>query len=199
MNPKILVTYATLSGSTVDVAKEIGAALGKKGVSVDVKNIAEVSTLSSYDAVVVGAPMILGWHRGIVNFIVQHQETLKNVPVAYFTTQLHLTELGETQVNGVPIYLDPKLAKPPGNPSKMNISEKQGTPASCVGPALEKAPLVKPISVGFFGGKLDYGTLKLLPKLFVKLIIRGVEGDYRNWEAIQVWANEIRPQLGKVQ
>jgi menaquinone-dependent protoporphyrinogen IX oxidase len=199
MNPKILVTYATLSGSTVDVAKEIGAALGKNGVSVDVKNIAEVSTLSSYDAVVVGAPMILGWHRGIVNFIVQHQDALKNVPVAYFTTQLHLTKLPETEVKGVPVFLDPRLAKPPANPNKMNISEKQGTPASCVGPALEKAPLVRPVSIGFFGGKLDYNALKLLPKLFVKLIIRGVEGDYRNWEAIQIWVNEIRPRLTKVQ
>ena len=59
------------------------------------------------------------------------------------------------------------------------MSEKQGTPASCVGPALEKATQVRPVSVGFFGGKLDYSTLKLLPKLFVKLVIRGVEGDYR--------------------
>jgi menaquinone-dependent protoporphyrinogen oxidase len=199
MDTKILVAYTTLSGSTVKVAKIIGDALGNNGVSVEVKNIADIHALSSYDAVVVGAPMILGWHRDIVSFIVQHQGALKNIPVAYFTTQLHLTKLGETQVNGVPIYLDPKLAKPPANPNKMNISEKQGTPASCVGPALERAPLVKPVSIGFFGGKLDYGTLKLLPKLFVKLIIRGVEGDYRNWDAIQAWVNEIRPQLVKVQ
>jgi menaquinone-dependent protoporphyrinogen IX oxidase len=142
--------------------------------------------------------MILGWHREMVEFIVQNQETLKNMPVAYFTTQLHLTKLSETEVSGIPIFLDSKLAKPPGNPDKMNISEKAGTPASCVGPALEKAPLVKPVSVGFFGGKLDYGTLKLLPKLFVKLIIRGVEGDYRNWEAVREWVDKIRPQLVKV-
>jgi len=77
----------------------------------------------------------------------------------------------------------------------MNISEKQGAPASCIGPALEKAPLVRPISVGFFGGKFDYSTLKFLPKLFVKLIIRGVAGDYRNWDAIRTWVDEIRPEL----
>lgn len=199
MNTNILVTYTTLSGSTVDVAKEIGNALSKNGVSVDVKNTAAVSSLSLYDAVVLGAPMILGWHRGIVNFIVQHQDTLKNVPVAYFTTQLHLTKMSTAEVKGIPIFLDPKLAKPPVNPNKMNISEKQGTPMSCVGPALEKAPLVRPVSIAFFGGKLDYGTLKILPKLFVKLIIRGVEGDYRNWDAIQAWVNEIGPRLTKVQ
>jgi menaquinone-dependent protoporphyrinogen IX oxidase len=65
--------------------------------------------------------------------------------------------------------------------------------------ALEKTPLVRPVSIGYFGGKLDYGTLKLLPKLFTKLIIRGVEGDYRNWDAIREWVEVIRPQLDKVQ
>ena len=94
---------------------------------------------------------------------------------------------------------DPQLAKAPANPDRMNIPEKHGTPASCVGPALEKAPLVKPVSIGFFGGELDYGTLKLLPKLFVKLIIRSAEGDYRNWNAVQEWVEIIRPQLKSVQ
>ena len=81
----------------------------------------------------------------------------------------------------------------------MNMSENLGTPASCVGSTLEKAPLVKPVSIGFFGGELDYGKLKLLPKLFVKFIIRGVEGDYRNWDAIREWVEVIRPQLEKAQ
>ena len=197
MNTNILVTCATVSGSTVDVAKAIGDELRQDDTTVDLQNIEDVKDLSPYDAIIVGAPMILGWHRDIVSFIVENQEALKDVPVAYFTTQLHLTKLPETAVNGVPIYLDPKLAKPPVNLDKMNISEKAGTPASCVGPALEKAPSVKPVGIGFFGGKLDYSTLKFLPKLFVKLIIRGVEGDYRNWDAVQAWVDEIRPKFVK--
>lgn len=197
MNTKILVAYATTSGSTVEVAKTIVDSLEQDGTSVDLKNIEDVKDLSSYGAAIVGAPMILGWHRDIVNFIVENQNALKQIPVAYFTTQLHLTKLPETELNGIPIFLDPKLAKSPSNPDKMNMSEKQGTPASCVGPALEKTPQVKPVSVGFFGGKLNYGTLKFLPKMFVKLIIRGVEGDYRNWDAIRVWVKEIHPKLVK--
>ena len=195
MNTKILVTYTTMSGSTVEVAKAVADGLGQDGIIVDLQPISQVKHISAYNAIVLGAPMILGWHRDMVNFITQNQEALNNVPVAYFTTQLHLTKLPETEVNGIPIYLDPKLAKPPANPGKMNISEKQGTPTSCVGPALEKAPKVRPVSVGFFGGKLDYSTLKLLPKLFVKLIIRGVEGDYRNWDAVRAWTDTIRPKL----
>jgi len=195
MDTKILVTYTSVSGSTVDVVKAIADELRQGDTTVDLQNIEDVKDLSPYDAIIVGAPMILGWHRDIVSFIIENQDSLREVPVAYFTTQLHLTKLPETNVSGVPIYLDPKLAKPPENLAKMNISEKQGTPTSCVGPALEKAPLVKPVSVGFFGGKLDYSTLKFLPKLFVKLIIRGIEGDYRNWDAISEWVDEIRPKL----
>ena len=198
MTPKILVAYATMSGSTAEIAKAVADGLGQNGNSVDSQPISLIADLSSYDAVVLGAPMILGWHRDMVNFIVENQDALKHVPVAYFTTQLHLTKLPKTEVSGIPIFLDPKLAKPPVNPEKMNISEKAGTPTSCVGPVLEKAPLVKPVSVGFFGGKLDYSTLKLLPRLFVKLIIRGIEGDYRNWDAVREWVNEIRPRLIKI-
>lgn len=197
MNTKILVAYATASGSTIEVAKAIADSLSQDGANVDLQNIKDIKDLSSYNAIIVGAPMILGWHRDIVSFNVENQDRFKQVPVAYFTTQMHLTKLLEMDVNGIPIFLDPKLAKSPSNPDKMNMSEKQDALASCVGPALEKAPLVKPISVGFFGGKLDYGTLKFLPKLFVKLIIRGVEGDYRNWDAVQAWVDEIRPKFVK--
>lgn len=199
MNKKILVTYATVSGSTAEVARAVADKLSQNGVTVDLQPISQVGQISSYDAVVLGAPMILEWHRDMVNFIMKNQEALKALPVAYFTTQLHLTKLPETEVNGVSIFLDPKLAKSPNYPNKMNISEKLGTPASCVGSTLRKAPMVKPVSIGFFGGELDYGKLKPLPKLFVKFIIRGVEGDFRNWDAIHEWVEVIRPQLQKAQ
>ncbi|MBN2115815.1 MAG: hypothetical protein JW730_04550 [Anaerolineales bacterium] len=199
MNKRILVTYATMSGSTVEVARTVAEGLTRDGITVDLQPISQVKDLSSYSAIVLGAPMILGWHRDVGNFIVQHQDVLARIPVACFTTQLHLTKLPETEVSGVPIFLDPMLAKPPINPDKMNISEKYGTPASCVGPALEKASRIRPVSIGFFGGRLDYSKLKLLPTLFVKLIIRAVEGDYRNWDAIREWVEIIRPRLEKAQ
>lgn len=186
-----------MSGSTVDVARAVADALSQIGDAVDLLPISQVEKISSYDAVVLGAPMILEWHHDMVKFIMKNQESLKDIPVAYFTTQLNLTKLPETKISGVPIFLDPKLAKSPNQSNKMNIVEKKGTPASCMGSTLKKAPMVKPVNIGFFGGELDYGKLKLLPKLFVKFIIRGDEGDYRNWDAIHEWAEAIRPQFEK--
>jgi menaquinone-dependent protoporphyrinogen oxidase len=195
MSNNILIVYATASGSTIKVAEAIRDELNQNGTSVDLRPVAEVTSLDGYDAVVVGAPMILGWHKEAVKFVEQHQQALGQVPVAYFFTSLHLTKPPEDNVNGIPIYCDPALAKAPNNPDKLSFPEKQGSPASCLSAALTKAPQVKPVSVGFFGGKLDYSRLSLLPKLFVKIIIRGEEGDYRNWEAIRAWAAGLRPML----
>jgi menaquinone-dependent protoporphyrinogen oxidase len=195
MSNKILVVYATFSGSTIEVAEAIRDELSQSGTSVDLRPLAEVTDLDGYDAVIVGAPMILGWHREAVKFVEQHQEALRQVPVAYFFTALHLTKPSENSLNGIPIYCDPALAKAPKNPNKLSFPEKQGAPASCLSSVLTKAPQVKPVSVGFFGGKLDYGQLSLWPKLFVKIIIRGEEGDYRNWEAIRAWATNLRAML----
>ena len=57
------------------------------------------------------------------------------------------------------------------------------------------APQVKPVGVGFFGGKLDYGSLNIFHMLFVMLIIQARPGDFRNWEAIRAWAASLRPAL----
>jgi menaquinone-dependent protoporphyrinogen oxidase len=57
---KVLVTYATNSGSTAEVAKAVMEELQKSGAQVDLLPIAKVGELASYSAVVLGAPMILG-------------------------------------------------------------------------------------------------------------------------------------------
>ena len=65
MQKAVLVAYASNAGSTADVAKAVGEELARDGARVDVRSISELSgaDVSGYDAVVVGAPMILGWHR----------------------------------------------------------------------------------------------------------------------------------------
>ena len=66
---KILVAYATNAGSTAEIAQAVGEELSKDGAQVDVRLIDEVTAVEGYDAVVVGAPMIMGWHRTAVKFV----------------------------------------------------------------------------------------------------------------------------------
>ena len=192
---KILVTFATESGSTREVAEEIGKTLRHNGTLVEVHPIRETRNLSAYDAVVVGGPMIMGWHREALQFIQAHQRVLSQKPVAYFVTALSLTRTAETSLDGIPIFQDPALAKPPKNPDRLSYKENYATVKNYLAPPLHKAPQVKPMSVGFFAGKLDYGKLNLLARLFVQFVVGGQPGDYRNWDGIRGWATELRQML----
>jgi len=193
---KILVAYTTNSGTTADVAQAIGEELGKDGVQVDVRRIEEVDSLDAYTAVVVGGPMIMGWHGTAVKFVKKHQQALSRVPVAYFLTAMSLTRTGETSVDGVPIYVDAMLAKAPKNAARLDFKERYATTTNYLRPVLKAAPSVKPVGVGFFGGRLDLYRLNLLQKLFCLLVIQAQPGDFRHWPVIREWAASLRPTLG---
>lgn len=192
---RILVAYTTKSGSTAEVAEAVGEVLRQDGAAVEVRPIAEVNGLDAYSAVVVGGPMILGWHPDAVTFLQKHQETLSRVPVACFMTALSLTRMPETHHNGFPVFQDPALAKPPKRADRLNFKERYSAVASYLKPVAEKAPQVKPVGVAFFAGKLDFGTLRLFDRLFVQFIVGAKPGDARNWDAIRAWAAGVRPAL----
>jgi menaquinone-dependent protoporphyrinogen IX oxidase len=44
------------------------------------------------------------------------------------------------------------------------------------------------VSLGVFGGRLEYGRLKWWAVLFVMVIIQAPAGERRNWAAIRSWA-----------
>ena len=65
--------YATRHGSITDVAQAIAQELQDGGASVDVRPLAEACEVLACDAVPVGAPMIIGWHRKAVRFLVEER------------------------------------------------------------------------------------------------------------------------------
>jgi menaquinone-dependent protoporphyrinogen oxidase len=190
----VLVAYGTNAGSTEAVATAVGEELGKDGARVEIRRVRDVRELSAYGAVIVGGPMIFGaWHGEAVNFVMQHQRVLAQVPVAFFITALHLVRTAVTHVP-VPVYLDPALAIPPKRADRLSFTERYSTVECYLAPVLSKAPLVKPVSVAFFGGKMDHRTLTLPKRLFAQIVIRK-PGDFRNWQAIRAWATEMQRAL----
>jgi hypothetical protein len=115
--------------------------------------------------------------------------------VAYFMTALSLTQISVQSLDGIAIFQDPALAKPPTNPGKLSLKESYATVKNYLAPALKKAPRVKPVAVAFFAGSLDYGKLNLVSRLFVQFVIGAQPGDYRNWQGIQAWAAGLRQTL----
>jgi menaquinone-dependent protoporphyrinogen oxidase len=191
----ILVAYCTNAGSTMDVAAAIGEELGRSGAQVEVRRIGDVADVRDYAAVIVGGPLI--WsalHPEALDFVTRRQSALSQLPVAYFITSLHLTQTAATQIDSVPVYLDPVLATPPKRADRLSFTERHMTVDHYLAPILHTAPLVKPVSVGFFAGKLDYRTLTLPKRLFAQIVIRK-PGDFRNWPAIRSWAAEMHRLL----
>lgn len=185
---KILVAYATMAGSTVEVAKAVGEEIAKSGLQVDVRPLNEVDDLEAYDGVVVGGPMIMGWHRSALKFLRKNRDAWRRTPLAVFVTAMSLTQTGETSMDGVAVRVDEKLPKAPKNAERLNFRERYARLANYLRPILRATRPAKPASIGVFGGRLEYGRLKWWAVLFVMLIVQAPAGDRRNWDAIREWS-----------
>jgi menaquinone-dependent protoporphyrinogen oxidase len=193
---RILVTYATLSGSTDEVARTISEEITASGVQVDVIPLRQVKSLAGYDGVVLGGPMIMGWHRDALGFLRQHRKTFQRLPFAIFVMALSLTETGAAPPEGVPLVVDNHLPKPPEKAGRLTFRERYANASNYLRPILAAARPAKPVSVGIFGGRLDYGRLKWWAVLFAMLLIQAPAGDRRNWPAIRAWASSLPAALG---
>ena len=60
---RVLVVYATRHGSTREVAEAVAVELRGAFGDVDLREAAGAPGPAGYDAVIVGGPMIMGWHR----------------------------------------------------------------------------------------------------------------------------------------
>jgi menaquinone-dependent protoporphyrinogen oxidase len=192
---KILVAYATMAGSTLEVAQAVGEEIAKSGAQVEVLPISEVKELKGYDGVVVGGPMIMGWHRQALGFLKKHRNALQEIPLAVFVMAMSLTKTGETSVDGVPIYLDEDLPKPPADETRLSFRERYSRLENYLRPIIKATRPAKPVSIGVFGGRLEYGRLKWWAVLFVMLVIQAPAGDRRKWETIRSWAGELPAML----
>ena len=81
---KILVAYVSMAGSTAEVARAVGEELARDGSQVDVLPLDQVQSLEGYNGVVVGAPLILGWHRDALRFLRKHRKDFERIPLAVF-------------------------------------------------------------------------------------------------------------------
>jgi menaquinone-dependent protoporphyrinogen oxidase len=171
MNHRVLVTYASRTGSTAGVAEAIGKTLRDGGAHVDVQPMQEVSELLSYRAVVTGSPIRHArWLPEAIQFIRAHQTTLRHKPFAMFTVCI-------------------TLAMPNSERYRTAVSEWTAPVRT----------LVRPLSEGLFAGTLDFNklpinleTLKLRATVAMGIFPRG---DRRNWNAIQSWAANLQPLL----
>ena len=169
---KVLVAYASMAGSTGEIAEAIGKKINERGVGVDVKPVAEVPDVTPYRAVVLGSPLIRSaWMEEAISFLEAHRGTLSRLPVAYFVSCITLAMMDNAelrqQVNG---FLDPVHAQ---------------------------FPEIQPVDTGLFAGVLDFSKMPYAYRLVWPYTAGGEakEGDYRDWNAINAWAASITPVM----
>ncbi|MCP4610447.1 MAG: hypothetical protein GY845_17200, partial [Planctomycetes bacterium] len=141
---KILIAYASESGTTAEVAEAIGEVLCQEGNTVETKWVKNVNDLNNYDAVIIGSAIQYNkWMPEATEFVTANQNILSKLPVAYFFTCLALAIQNE------------KIKKK----KAMEYSDK----------LYALAPQVKPVDVGRFAGVLDYNKLSFLFRLIFKV------------------------------
>jgi menaquinone-dependent protoporphyrinogen IX oxidase len=188
---RALLVYATRHGSTREVADAVAEELRATFAEVDVHETRSAPPPGGYDAVVVGGPMIMGWHKDARRYVKRHRDELDEVPFALFVTAASLTEDGVDTVQGMPIAKDPWLVKKPKYADKLSRKERYALPRHYLGDILKECAPARPRSMALFAGSLDLTTMNVFEKLFVLLVIGATPGDGRHFEFIRAWAADL--------
>lgn len=167
MNKQVLITYATKYGATKEIAERIGKTLQDVGLTVDVLPVDEVKNLSDYGAVILGSAVYAGhWRKEAVSFLEAHEKALATRPTWFFSSG----PTGE------------------GDPTELMKGWRF--------PEAQKpiADRIKPRDLAFFHGDLNMQKLNIAEKLLIKGI-KAPTGDFRDWETIQQWAQDVAENL----
>lgn len=162
----VLIGYISKSGSTKEIAEEISKILTQRGFSTTLQPLSDINHLDGYSAMIIGAPINgFQWLPEAVKFIEDHKGQLEKIQVAYFIVS-YLIKAGRESVK----------------------KTMRGT--------LEKAKsIVKPISTGYFGGKVDGAFPTLFRFMFG--VKKGTPADVRDWDEVRKWAEELSVTLKK--
>lgn len=167
---KVLITYASTSGSTQEIAEFIAGELKNQEIEVVISSCRSVKDLESYDAVVLGAPLYMfRLHSDAKQFLKRHSKNLSKVSVAIFAGGPY-GENAATDAVEVRKNLDAELA---------NFT------------------WLRPASVLLVGGRFDPARLRF-PYNLIPALKQSPASDARNWDEIRDWSHHLPDLLTQV-
>lgn len=172
-----LVVYASKYGATQGIAERIADKLVSSGHPAQARPVKAAGDLLSYDAYVVGSAAYMGsWLKEAAEFVRSNQALLVTRPVWLFSSGPLGTATKDAQGRDLLVTSEPKEFT-------------------------EFAEAIEPRATRVFFGALNPSKLGLAHRAARRLpAARPLlpEGDFRNWTAIDAWAESIALQLAPV-
>jgi menaquinone-dependent protoporphyrinogen oxidase len=163
---RILVSAASRYGATAEIARAVAGTLARRGLDVDVLAPDRVERIDQYGAVVLGSAVYAGhWLGPAEAFAARFRDALAARPVWLFSSG------------------------PVGNPRRKLVQRMGADPAQLAGAALATGALEHRM----FPGKLEPRNLTFAQRVLLRAF--RLEGDFRDWSAIERWASEIAAVL----
>jgi len=163
----ILVTYASKHGATAEISQAVARVLRSFELDVTARRVENIESLSEFDVVIMGSAIYLGeWIETSTEFLKTYQHDLKEKAVWLF------------------------ISGPTGDGDPYNLLQGPLVPES----VRELVDAIEPVEIKLFKGKID---LRRLPPAHRKIVKASnvPRGDYRDWDAIQTWAELLARTL----
>lgn len=172
---KALVVYGTRGGATKAIADEIGKALAEQGYEATVKDARDTKgvDVKAFDLVIVGSSVWAGmWTGKATGFLKANQEALASKKVALFASGLAGADPAQREY-GMKNYLEKVAAA---------------------------YPSIKPLSLGLFGGYMDFNSPGLIARFVGGAMKKDLEKkgvdtskpyDTRDFGTIHAWAVDV--------
>ena len=167
MSQNVLVTYATKTGATAEVAAAIGRVLSARGLAVTVKPIIDKLSLDGFQAVVIGSPIRMSnWLPEVMQFIRANRARLGQLPTAIFTVH------------------------------RLNAGDDAASRKARLAYTAPVRKFLNPQAEVFFTGALDSNKLSFVDRLLARAVdpaSAAGEGEDRDWDKMRGWAQSILP------
>jgi menaquinone-dependent protoporphyrinogen oxidase len=164
---RVLLSTASRYGATAEIGEAIGRALSAHAIDVTVESPARVSSLDGYDAFVLGSAVYMGrWLDDAKALVQRVSEARGPRPVWLFSSG------------------------PVGDPARKLVQQM----------GVDRAELAKLVEATgarehkLFAGTLERHRLNRRQRAAL-LVMRGMEGDFRDWQEIARWSEHVAEQM----
>jgi menaquinone-dependent protoporphyrinogen oxidase len=178
---KVLVAYASRHGATRGIAERIASTLERRGLTTTLQAVEDQPAVAEYDAFVVGSAAYMGqWLNEATRFVRANSAILSTHPTWLFSSGPIGTETVDAKGNDVVKAAEPRQF-------------------------IELGASLRPKDERVFFGAFDpdaepIGAVERLGSLFTRMpAVRKAmpAGDFRDWPAIEAWADGIATELGQ--